>query len=215
MRPLHGGRHSVPREVVAFNQRERLLAALVETVTAKGYANATIADITSAASVSRRTFYEHFTDKAECFLAAYDVLDAHLLEITDEAMQAKVTWADRVVAMLTSYLSYFAAHPRFAQMYMIESVGVGEMMAERREQRARRFVSLLEAGRQQSGISAELADGLEDALAGGVMTLLFRRVRAGQAEELGSFAPALVEFVLTPYLGLEGARRLATPLANS
>jgi AcrR family transcriptional regulator len=209
MRPLHGGRHSLSPEVVAFNQRERLLAALVETAATKGYANTTIGDITAAASVSRRTFYEHFDDKGDCFRAAYDVLDEHLVELTTAAMRAETAWADRIVAILLTYIRYFAEHPKFARLYMIESVGVGEIMNERRELRAKRLIALLEAGRREASAGHELAEGLEEALAGGVITLLFRRVRDGEAAQLERFAAGLIEFILSPYLGPEAAAAIA------
>ncbi len=209
VKPLHGGRHSLPPEVVAFNQRERLLAAIAATTVENGYAKTTIAQITAAASVSRRTFYEHFTGKAECFVAAFDILDAHLLEIAKEAAAAETEWPDRVAVVLLSQLRYFAAHPQFAQFYMIEAVSIGEATNSRREERARRLISLLELGRNERVRDAELVEGFEEALAGGVITLLFRRIRAGEAELLERFAPGLIEFVLSPYLGPEQATRIA------
>ena len=54
------------------NQRERMLAAVVEVVGQVGYASMTVSDVISRAGVSRRTFYEHFANKEDVFLAAYD-----------------------------------------------------------------------------------------------------------------------------------------------
>src|SRR6187455_2663699 len=67
---LPPGRHGLPREFVAHNQRERLIAGLAEAVAENGYAGTTIAHIPRQAAVSRRTFYEHFSSKDECFIAA-------------------------------------------------------------------------------------------------------------------------------------------------
>ncbi|HEX4307950.1 MAG TPA: helix-turn-helix domain-containing protein, partial [Solirubrobacterales bacterium] len=69
---LPPGRHGLPRDFVVHNQRERLIAGLAEAVAEKGYGGTTIADITRHAAVSRRTFYEHFDGKDECFVAAFD-----------------------------------------------------------------------------------------------------------------------------------------------
>ena len=60
---LPAGRHGLPREFIVQNQRERIVTALVDTVAERGYNATTVANITKAASVSRRTFYEHFADK--------------------------------------------------------------------------------------------------------------------------------------------------------
>ncbi len=198
-----------PAEVVAFNQRERLLAALAATVADNGYAKTTIAQITAAASVSRRTFYEHFNDKEDCFLAAYDVLDSHLDELATKAAEAEAEWPDQIAAALLAYLRYFASHPQFARLYMIEAISVGEATSSRREERAQRLISLLEAGRRNRSADTELAEGIEEALAGGVITLLFRRVRDGEAPQLERFAPGLIEFVLSPYLGPDAAAAIA------
>src|SRR3954463_3168983 len=72
LRVLPRGRHAAPREVVAESQRERLLVAMADAVAEKGYAHAAVADVIERAGVSRRTFYEHYANKEECFLAAYD-----------------------------------------------------------------------------------------------------------------------------------------------
>ncbi len=63
IRPLHGGRHSLSADAIAFNQRERLLSALAQTVAERGYDKVTIGEIADTASVSRSTFYEHFKGK--------------------------------------------------------------------------------------------------------------------------------------------------------
>ena len=75
---LPPGRHGLPREFVAENQRERLLNGVVEAVAEHGYNATTIGAITAAAKISRRTFYEHFRDKEGCFLAAYEMIDDHV-----------------------------------------------------------------------------------------------------------------------------------------
>ena len=70
--PLPRGRHAAPREVVWESQRGRLLAAMAEVVASKGYGAVAVRDVIARAGVSRKTFYEHFDNKEECFLAAYD-----------------------------------------------------------------------------------------------------------------------------------------------
>ena len=69
---LPRGPHRLAREEVLASQRGRMLAAIAEAVAEKGYAATTVADVVGRAGVSRKTFYEHFADKEECFLAAWD-----------------------------------------------------------------------------------------------------------------------------------------------
>ena len=85
--PLPAGRHGYSREQVAHHQRERLIAGLAEAVAEKGYAAVTLTDIVKQAKVSRRVFYANFESKEQCFLAAFEVVVAHLRELVAEAVE--------------------------------------------------------------------------------------------------------------------------------
>ncbi len=208
-KPLHGGRHSLSADMVAFNQRERLLAGLAAVVAERGYAKATIGQISEAASVSRRTFYENFESKDECFLAAYGALDDYLAQLMQEAEQAEAEWPDRVAATFATLIRFLASRPNFARLYLVEPAAVGEAMRAPREKTAQRFIALLEPGREQRATERDLAEGIEEALVGGTVTLLARRILSGEAEQLDRFSPAVIEFALAPYLGPEEARKVA------
>jgi AcrR family transcriptional regulator len=198
LRPLHGGRHNLPPDVVAFNQRERLLAAVASVVAGNGYNKMTVAQITEAASVSRRTFYQHFSDKEDAFLAAYDAVDSHLDCLLAEAAGKRSDWPCRVAAVLAELTRFFAAHAEVARMYLVEAAVVGEGTIGRREHSAERLITLLSEGREQRVEARGLSPGIEEALVGGAMTMLARRVAAAEAEQLERFAPAAIELVLTP-----------------
>ena len=86
--PLPRGRHAAPREVVWESQRGRLLAAMAEVVAPKGYGAVAVRDVIARAGVSRKTFYEHFDNKEECFLAAYDAGVASMLAAIGDAIGA-------------------------------------------------------------------------------------------------------------------------------
>jgi AcrR family transcriptional regulator len=202
LRPLHGGRHSIPPEVLAHNQRERLLAALASCVAEHGYNATTIGQVTSSASVSRRTFYEHFDGKEECFLAAYEALDGYIETLIKGEAGQREDWPDRVAAAFRAVTAFLASRPNFARLYLVEAAVVGEAANAAREKTARRFVDLLEPGRRLRDVDS----GIEEGLVGGIMTLLGRRVLNGEADRLDAFAPAVIEFALSPYLGVEDAR---------
>ena len=75
----------------AADHRRRLLDAMSHTVALKGYADTTIADLAAEARVSRRTFYEHFDDKAQCLIALYDAASAQALEVLRSAIAVSYT----------------------------------------------------------------------------------------------------------------------------
>lgn len=195
--------------MVAFNQRERLLAATAKLTAEHGYNKVTVAQITEAASVSSRTFYEHFADKQACFLAAYDAIDEYLLKLLTDAVAGHEEWSDQVATVLAELIAFFAGRPDLARLYMVEAAVVGEATISRRERNAERLMALLGAGRAQRSPDRELPEGIEEALIGGAMTLIARRITAGETAELQRFTPAVIEFVLAPYLGAPAARAVA------
>src|SRR6476469_6396431 len=85
---LPRGRHGLPRELVVENQRARLVSATIETVAELGYGKATIAKVIKKAKISRRTFYESFSNKEDCYRAAYEASFEYLRDQTVAAVAA-------------------------------------------------------------------------------------------------------------------------------
>lgn len=131
---LPSGRHRLAREDVIASQRKRLLAATAQAVADKGYALTTVSDIVERAGVSRRTFYEQFPGKEECFLAAYDYGVEIVLGRMAEAARAGEAddWRARLRSDLETYLQVLAAEPDFAWSLHIEVLGAGQAALERR-----------------------------------------------------------------------------------
>ena len=110
---LPRGRHAAPRAVVRETQRARMLDAMVHAVADKGYARVTVADVIEGAGVSRKTFYEQFTNKEDCFLAAYDAGVDGLLAAIDEALDALAPdWLAGSRRAVEVYLTAMAAGRR-------------------------------------------------------------------------------------------------------
>jgi AcrR family transcriptional regulator len=208
---LPPGRHGLPREFVAHNQRERLIAGLAEAVAENGYAGTTIAHITRQAAVSRRTFYEHFNSKDECFVAAYDTVMTELNRRVGEAFDQEEEWPQAIRAGIAAMLEFLSAEPHLARLSMVEALVAGPVVVERYDSAIQSLVPYFEAGRE--GRSADVLAGLspttEEALVGGMVSLISRRIFADRADELEALLPDLVEFTLTPYLGSGEAASVA------
>src|ERR1700712_4307239 len=117
--PLPRGRHAAPREVGWESQRGRMLAAVASVVASKGYGALTVADVIAEAGVSRKTFYEHFVNRDECFLAAYDAGVELMLGAVDAAIRDAVPEGPRAMARAGTarYLDLLAANPAFARTF--------------------------------------------------------------------------------------------------
>ncbi|HEX6666034.1 MAG TPA: TetR/AcrR family transcriptional regulator [Solirubrobacterales bacterium] len=208
---LPPGRHGLPREFVVHNQRERLIAGLAEAVAENGYASTTIAHITRHAAVSRRTFYEHFDSKDACFVAAYDTVMDELRERVGGAFEAEKDWPRAIKAGIAAMLAFLAAEPNLARLCMVEALVAGPVVVERYDAAIQSLVPYFEEGRKGRSreVLARLSPTTEEALVGGMVSLISRRIFAGRTTELESLLPDLVEFALTPYLGSTEAAKVA------
>ena len=186
-----------------------MIAALADVVAARGYNDTTIAHITEAASVSRRTFYEQFSSKEDCFLAAYDLVADHILTSMRAAAESFDAWPQQVRAALATVLRFLAGEPELARLTIIEPVSAGGAIAARHRESLQALVDLLKSTRPERPANRPLPEATEEAIVGGIVSLLSREINAGRAKQLEKLLPDLVELVLTPYLGSEEAERLA------
>jgi AcrR family transcriptional regulator len=142
--PLPRGRNAAPREVVWESQRGRLLGAMAAAVGSAGYAEATVADVIARAGVSRKTFYEHFENKLECFLAAYDAGVEMTLGAIDEAIAQAPDEAIAIAEAGTRrYLEVLAGNPAFARTFLVEVLAAGPEALARRARVHERFAEQL------------------------------------------------------------------------
>jgi AcrR family transcriptional regulator len=203
---LPPGRHGLPRVFVTENQRERLLNGVVEAVAEHGYNATTIASITAAAKISRRTFYEYFEGKEDCFLAAFEMIEAHVLDSMLAAPGAREPWPNRVRARLAALLDVLSRDSAVARCFLIEPLAAGGDVAARYREAMQLLAGTLRPEPPPSELDMEVRD---QALIGGIATLIVRRLNAGGAKRLPELLSDLVELALAPYIGRQEAKRLA------
>jgi AcrR family transcriptional regulator len=111
-----------------------MLAAMATAVGEKGYGSVAVADVIARAGVSRRAFYEHFDNKEECFLAAYDAGVESMLAAIDDAIGRAAADGPLAIARAGTerYLSTLAANPAFARTFLVEVLAAGPRALERR-----------------------------------------------------------------------------------
>ena len=207
---LPPGRHGLPRTFVAENQRERLLNGVVEAVAEHGYDATTISHVTAAAKISRRTFYEYFADKENCFLAAFEMIETHVLDSMLAAPGAGEPWPERVRARLAALLDVLARDAAVSRCFLIEPLVAGGDVAARYREAMQLLAGTLRPEPPPSELDMEVRD---QALIGGIATLLVRRLNAGGVARLPDLLPDLVELALAPYVGRDEAKRQAAAAA--
>jgi AcrR family transcriptional regulator len=204
---LPRGRHGLPREYVAQNQRERLLAALAECLEESGYDGTTVSTIGKRAGVSKSDFYKQFESKDACFVAAYDDAVERIRDRVLAACEEAEGWAAGVFAALAALLDLLAAEPAQAGLVLVEGLRAGRGVYDRYQVALQSFVPYLRDG-APTPPEGEPPEATDEAVVGGIASLLARRVLAGETTRLGEFLPEIAEFALTPYLGATEARRI-------
>ena len=207
---LPRGRHGLSPEFVARNQRDRLIAALIITLADVGYQKTTVSMIGRRAAVSKSDFYKHFDSKDECFLAAYDFAVGRIRSAAVDACSAvrSADWATRVRVGVVALLTLLAEEPALAAIVLAEGLRAGRGIYDRYQAAVESFVPLLREGAPDGPGGQPVPPATDEAVVGGVASLLSRRVIAGESADLTGLLPDVLEFVLTPHLGTEGARRI-------
>jgi len=203
------GRHPLPREFITQHQRSRIISALAEETVEKGYRSVTVADIVRRAGIARNTFYENFSSKEDCFLAASEYAVKEALRRVVDAASKVDAWPARVNAGLSAFLHYVTTEPALARTCIVEALSAGPAAVERYERSIQAFVPLFRMGRKVAPKGEELPDTLEETIVGGIFWIIYQRLVMGQAEEIEGLQQELVEFSLTPYVGAESAKRTA------
>src|SRR5919112_6755032 len=195
-RRLPRGSHGLDRDVVEASQRTRLLEAVGRAVAERGYAAATIDDIVRRAGVSKATFYDHFADKQDCFLAAYEAASEELLERVQEAHASHADWLGRTRAGIRAYLRWLAAEPALARVFLIEVAAAGPQALERREALRDRYAELL---RELQDPRIGVPDEIFHAVVAAADDLVVRRLREGS--DLLELEPILLRLQVAQLAG--------------
>lgn len=183
---------------VAERQHARMLDAITTVVADKGYVAATVADIVRSAKVSRRTFYDQFASKEDCFLESYRCGVEVLVELIQGAARAAAPegWRLELRAGVRAYLDVLRSEPRFARTHMLELHAAGIRAQSARDDALRRFAAMYRrtfeaAARERPGRELPGDDALF-ILAAGVDQLVCARVREAPLARLPELEDSIV-----------------------
>ncbi len=201
------GARRLPSDLVRAVQRERLIAAMLKAASELGYRSTNVQDVIERAGVSRPTFYEHFANKEDCFLAAFDTSAQRLKERVAAAFnQGGDVWRDRLRFGMEALLQFACTEPDTARTLIVEAragsadavlrrVELLDALADCLDTQAR---ELLPYGRSFSPTTAT-------GVVGGIEALLYARLCKGEYEGLEPLLPSLMYFAVLPYEGHQAA----------
>ena len=200
------GIRKLPPDLIRAIQRERLIVAMLNAVADFGYLGTNVQDVIDRAGVSRPTFYEHFSNKEDCFLAAFDTSAERLRKKIDAAVrQGGDVWRDRVRCGLEALLRLAAREPEIARAMVVEARAASSAAVRRRVELMDEFARCLdEQARELLPVPAHNAVTAAG-IVGGIESLLYSRLCKEETDGIESLLPSLMYFVVLPYEGHEAA----------
>ena len=208
------GIRSLPSDLVSAIQRERLLAGMLRATAQLGYRELSVQDVLERAGVSRPTFYEHFENKEDCFLTAFDAAAARLRQRLKAAGEEGETWRERLRPALEQLLRFVNEEPDAAMTLVVDARAACPPALLRRDELLDHFASCLDTQVRAEAPAGEAPSAIAAAgIVGGIEALLYSRLNRGEASDIESLLPSLMYFAVLPYEGHAAAsEELAAPV---
>ena len=205
-RGLPRGEHNRPRAFVVYNQRERVFDAIANLTAAKGYAALSLDEIAAEAAVSLQTFYAHFANKEEAFLATYEVGHAKAVAFVTQTLAGQSSWIEAARAGVRALLEFLASEPSYAHLACVDVLIAYPHLADRLEEANAFYTQLLglRIGTDTPAPAATPIVGeaiVGEAIVGGVFELLQDYILSGETRALEELAEHVTYIALTPLMG--------------
>jgi AcrR family transcriptional regulator len=221
-----------PHPRVADIQRARIVAAMVEVAAERGFGGATVARVVARSAVSRRTFYEFFSDREECFLAAFDDALARIARVLAPAYEQPSKWHEQIRAGLTTLLQFLDDEPLMGRLVVVEALGAGPKALERRRHVLAQIITAVDEGRREAKRGDDPPSLTAEGIVGAVFSVVHGRMtacpppamggpRMGEGDRrplvalpapsyggsrMGELVNPLMSLIVLPYLGAAAAR---------
>jgi AcrR family transcriptional regulator len=160
-------------------QRERLLAGMIEVANRNGYASASIAAVTTAAGVSKPTFYEYFRDREDCFAAALTDIHARLLAEVNAAIAEQPP--ERAISSgVGAIILFVAAQPARMSALTDEALAGGRAILDVRDRGIAEVAETIDAATRSAPPDAKAPDLPLEVVIGGLYRIIASRLRRGE-----------------------------------
>jgi AcrR family transcriptional regulator len=204
-----GGQASngIERARVTEIQRARILRATIDVVSTYGAANVTVAHIVGRSGVSRRTFYELFTNRDDCLLAAIEDTIQRVATVVIPVYERSSRWRDRIRDALVAFLGFVEEEPASGRMLIVESLAAGPDALQSRAHALARVVCAIDEGRDEAKKSEDPPPLTAEGVLGGVLSVLHTRLLDPEHRPLLELTGPLMNMIVRPYLGSSAAQK--------
>lgn len=107
--------------------RGRLLDGFARSIAERGYRDTTVADVVRHAKTSKRTFYDHFASKEECFIALLQNNNEELIADVTGAVDPESSPDEQVRSAVDAYLTHIESRPAITLSWIREAPALGDV----------------------------------------------------------------------------------------
>ena len=200
-KPLPRGRHALSRETVLASQRGRMLHASLVVTAEKGFSYVSVADLVAEAGVSRKAFYQHFTDFEDCWFQAYTTaIDVTFAEMLRAVAQLPDQGNREIVLRASVDASYrlAVANPAVSHAVHIDVLGAGPRGIEANQKTVLHWANMLLLSWHGESASDASEEHKLAALAAVAILTGFARdyVAGGRASELPKISDRISDLMI-------------------
>ncbi len=195
-RQLRPHPHGPSKREVEENQRARLCGAMIEAIAARGYDATSVAELSRLAGVSKRTFYEQWANKEECFLATHDMITRCALSGVVFAHGEESNREAALHDLFEAFVHAAADRPKAARLVLVDTVGTARAAFDRTDRARRRFERLVVSGFGRSPAAVVLPPAVATGIVCGVEHVVCESLPGERAGELYGLAGALADWAL-------------------
>ena len=206
LRPAAGGGR-VPATRVAEVQRARILAAAVGIASELGYGAMSTARVSARAGVSRKTFYELFENREDCFLAVFDEAVDRATVVAQRAALKQGIWREQVRAGLRALLGFVGDEPGLGALLIVDALGAGPRVLERRAQGLAILSKIVDQGRGEVKTGGGPPSLTAEGVVGAVLSVLHGRLLEQHPGSVTDLLNPLMGMIVLPYLGQGAAAK--------
>jgi AcrR family transcriptional regulator len=199
---LAPGPQGIPRAEIEHAQRERLTTAMAHVAATVGYREATVERVLDEAGISRRTFYELFDDREDCFVATYDDAMERMLRVVTDAYLDCEAPERRIEHALETLLELCAADPDLARICVVEVFAAGPRVRQRRADAMDRLARLVQHALGELRGDDELDRLSAQALVGAVHELIYLPIERRDTASLPAMAGDIVATQIAPLVAV-------------
>ncbi|WP_433632772.1 TetR/AcrR family transcriptional regulator [Nocardia sp. CA-120079] len=134
--------------------RRRLLDAMADAVRDRGYRETTVADVVRNARTSRRTFYEHFDSKQDCFIALLAERNNDTIQQIYDAVDPAAPWRTQVRQAIEAWIHAADQDTSITLAWIRDIPALGDAARQVQHDAGEAFINLIQSLTATPGFEA-------------------------------------------------------------